>query len=150
MTFDQVQAELLKLEARSKGAMKLDIAGYTIEDRPLYIAKIGRGPERMWIQGRIHGNEPLGNDVGIEIIKSLLSRDKKLLDKMTFWVIPILQSRRQRAFLALERNRQCDGIEGSGGPEPQLVESGPGAGLFAAGIEGVLLGVGRVQAALCD
>jgi hypothetical protein len=89
MTFADVQAELLKLEARSKGAMQLDVAGYTVEGRELYIAKIGHGPQRMWIQGRIHGNEPLGNDVCIEIIKSLLSSDKKLLDEMTFWIIPM-------------------------------------------------------------
>ncbi len=88
MTFDEVEKELLKLEKRSKGAMKLDIAGYTLEGRPLYIAKIGHGPQRMWIQGRIHGNEPFGNDLGLEIIKSLLSKDKNLQDKMTFWIIP--------------------------------------------------------------
>ena len=88
MTFADVEKELFALQERSKGVMKLDVAGYTLEGRALYIAKIGQGPQRMWIQGRIHGNEPLGNDVCIEIIKSLLSSDKSLLDKMTFWIIP--------------------------------------------------------------
>ncbi|MEJ2364200.1 MAG: M14 family metallopeptidase [Deltaproteobacteria bacterium] len=88
MTFDEVEAELLKLEQRSKGLMALDIAGYTVEGRPLYIAKLGWGPERMWIQGRIHGNEPLGNDVCLQLIKSLLSRDRRILEEMTFWIIP--------------------------------------------------------------
>jgi hypothetical protein len=88
MTFDEVEAELIKLEQRSKGLMALDIAGYTLEGRPLYIAKLGWGPERMWIQGRIHGNEPLGNDACLEIIKSLLSSDRRLLEEMTFWIIP--------------------------------------------------------------
>ena len=73
----------------ARASCTLDIAGYTLEGRPLYIAKMGNGPQRMWIQGRIHGNEPLGNDVSIEIIKSLLSSDKRLLDKMTFWIIPM-------------------------------------------------------------
>ena len=88
MTFADVEKELFALQERSKGVIKLDVAGYTLENRPLYIAKMGQGPERMWIQGRIHGNEPLGNDVCIAIIKSLLSSDRKLLDKMTFWIIP--------------------------------------------------------------
>jgi hypothetical protein len=88
MAFEEVEKELLKLEARSKGVMQLDIAGYSREGRPLYIAKLGTGPERMWIQGRIHGNEPYGNDVCLEVIKSLLSSDKKILDKLTFWIIP--------------------------------------------------------------
>jgi hypothetical protein len=89
MTFADVEKALFGLEARSKGVMTLDIVGTTLENRPLYIAKLGHGPQRMWIQGRIHGNEPLGNDVCIEIIKSLLSSDKKLMDEMTFWIIPM-------------------------------------------------------------
>ena len=68
MTFDEVEAELLRIKQRSKGLMTLDIAGNTVEERPLYIAKLGWGPEKMWIQGQIHGNEPLGNDVCLEII----------------------------------------------------------------------------------
>ena len=94
MTFDEVEKELLALEKRSKGLLKVELAGnddypgYTIEGRPLYIAKIGHGPNRMWIQGRIHGNEPYGNDVCLEFIKSLLNSDKGLLDEMTFWIIP--------------------------------------------------------------
>ncbi len=35
MTFDEVEAELLKLEKRSKGLLVVDIAGYTQEDRPI-------------------------------------------------------------------------------------------------------------------
>jgi hypothetical protein len=88
MTFDEVEDELLKLEKRSKGLIEVDTAGYTLEGRPLYIAKIGWGPKKMWIQGRIHGNEPFGNNVCLELLKSLLSSDRKLLDEMTFWVIP--------------------------------------------------------------
>ena len=38
MTFDEAEDELLKLEKRSKGLIEVDIAGYTLEERPLYIA----------------------------------------------------------------------------------------------------------------
>ena len=105
MTYEQVEHELLLLEARSKGLMKLDIAGTTIEGRNLYIAKLGTGPDRMWIQGRIHGNEPLGNDVCLEIIKGLLSSDRPagqddLLDH------PHVQPRWRRAHLARQRQRE--------------------------------------------
>lgn len=88
MTFGEVEKELLDLETRGKGLLQVDIVGYTIENRPLYIAKIGDGPKKMWIQGRIHGNEPYGNDVCLEFIKSLLASDRRLLDEMTFWIIP--------------------------------------------------------------
>lgn len=94
MTFDEVEKELFALEKRSKGLLRVELAGnveypgYTLEGRPLYIAKIGNGPKKMWIQGRIHGDEPYGNDVCLEFLKSLLNKDKKLLEEMTFWVIP--------------------------------------------------------------
>jgi hypothetical protein len=88
MTFDEVEAELLKMEQRSKGLLVVEIAGYTQENRPLYIAKIGWGPVRMWIQGRIHGGEPFGNDVCLELIKSLLSKDRRILEELTLWIIP--------------------------------------------------------------
>ena len=88
MTFDEVEAELFTLESRSKGLIQIDIAGTTQEGRPLYIAKMGWGPVRMWIQGRIHGNEPFGNDVCLELIKSLLGRDRKVLEEITLWIIP--------------------------------------------------------------
>jgi murein tripeptide amidase MpaA len=88
MTFDQVEAELLKLEKRSKGLLELAIADYTQEGRPLYIARMGWGPVKIWVQGRIHGNEPFGNDVCLELIKSLLSKDRRILEEMTLWIIP--------------------------------------------------------------
>jgi hypothetical protein len=88
MTFEEVEAELFKLEKRSKGLMELEVVGYSEEGRPLYIAMLGWGPAKMWIQGRIHGNEPLGNDVCLEVIKRLLSGDKWILEKMSFWIIP--------------------------------------------------------------
>jgi hypothetical protein len=85
MTFEEVEEELFKLKKRSKDLLQVDIAGYTLEERPLYIAKIGWGPKKMWIQGRIHGNEPFGNNVCLEFLKSLLSKDKKLLDEEHYW-----------------------------------------------------------------
>ena len=83
MTFDEVEDELFKLKKRSKDLLQVDVAGYTLEGRPLYIAKIGWGSKKMWVQGRIHGNEPFGNNVCLEFLKSLLNKDKKLLEEMT-------------------------------------------------------------------
>ena len=44
MTFDEVEDELFKLKKRSKDLLQVDVAGYTLEGRPLYIAKIGCAP----------------------------------------------------------------------------------------------------------
>jgi len=88
MTPEEVGAELTRLESRSKNLLVVDTVGYTHSGRPLYIAKIGSGPIRMWIHGRIHGNEPFGNDVCLELVKSLLSKDRRILEEMTLWIIP--------------------------------------------------------------
>jgi hypothetical protein len=50
----------LALEARSGGALEVVELGTSGEGRTLYGARIGDGDTRMWIQGRIHGNEPYG------------------------------------------------------------------------------------------
>jgi hypothetical protein len=89
MTYEDVVKELMQLQARSGGAMTLESVGKTVEGRELYIAKLGTGAKRMWLQGRIHGNEPLGNDVALAVIKGLLSADRKLLQEMSFWIIPM-------------------------------------------------------------
>ncbi|HSH69874.1 MAG TPA: M14 family zinc carboxypeptidase, partial [Deferrisomatales bacterium] len=124
MTFDQVEAELLRLERRGKGLLVVDVAGHTLEGRPLYVAKIGWGPERMWIQGRIHGNEPYGNDVCLEIIKSLLSSDRRVLEEMTFWIIPSYNPDGSEAFwrgnaAGIDLNRNWWRDDGTDYSEPE-------------------------------
>ena len=46
MTFDEVKKELLALEKRSKDLIVVDIAGETLEERPLYIAKSDGVPRK--------------------------------------------------------------------------------------------------------
>jgi hypothetical protein len=54
MTFDEVRDELFKRKKRSKDLLQVDIARYTVEDRSLYISKIGWwfeenvDPDRWW------------------------------------------------------------------------------------------------------
>ncbi|MDH3216052.1 MAG: M14 family zinc carboxypeptidase [Candidatus Krumholzibacteria bacterium] len=102
------------------------MVGYTPEGRPLYIAKLGSGPERMWIQGRIHGDEPYGNDACLEIIKSLLGSGRRILEEMTFWIIPSYNPdgsehfwRRNANRIDLNRNWWRTG--GTGYSEPESI-----------------------------
>ncbi|PLT34590.1 M14 family zinc carboxypeptidase [Bacillus sp. V5-8f] len=96
---------LNKLEASSKGKMKLDIAGYsnlspdgyateTDMGHPLYVAKFGDADpnkKRILITTQIHGNEQIGTEAAIDIIQKLSSGGQEvdeILNKVSIWIMP--------------------------------------------------------------
>ncbi len=91
--------ELKKIERSSKGVKvstlsELGIPNATSErGQELYVATVGTGPNHVWVQGRIHGNEPFGTDATLELLKSLGSNGspkyKALRDHYTFHIIPM-------------------------------------------------------------
>ncbi|SFE52456.1 M14 family zinc carboxypeptidase [Alteribacillus iranensis] len=100
ITYDEMIKELNKLEKRSKGSleiMTLDEFGYepgkSEAGRDLYVAKIGEGDEKVWVQGRIHGNEPYGTESILEVMKKLVSNGsptyETLREEITFYFIPM-------------------------------------------------------------
>ncbi|MHA1375080.1 MAG: M14 family zinc carboxypeptidase [Promethearchaeota archaeon] len=89
--FFDIEKELYKLKEASNGLMDVKILGYSFEGRPLYAAVIGNGSSRMWIQGRIHGDEPDGAEAILDILKTLINdseKTKEVLSKITFMFIP--------------------------------------------------------------
>ncbi|MGW6174210.1 M14 family zinc carboxypeptidase [Arthrobacter sp. NPDC055138] len=100
LTYDDVVKELRKLEKTSRfgvDAFTLEEAGTQVnkseQGRDLWVATVGNGAEDVWIQGRIHGNEPYGTDSILTLLKDLGtngSSDYQLLrDKFTFHFIPM-------------------------------------------------------------
>ncbi|MFF2272978.1 M14 family zinc carboxypeptidase [Agromyces sp. NPDC058136] len=100
LDYDDLVAELGKLEKTSRfglDAFTLAEAGMAVNTtesgRDLYVATVGSGPENVWLQGRIHGNEPYGTDSLLAVLKELGtngSPDWQLLrDSYTFHVIPM-------------------------------------------------------------
>jgi len=94
-SMEELEKELFNIEARAKGRMEVEIAGYTTTGLPLYLVKFGEAePEkiRVLIEGQIHGGEPLGAEASIEVIKQLASSGNpdidEILDKLTIWIIP--------------------------------------------------------------
>lgn len=93
-------AELEKLERTSRfgvDVFTLAEAGTAVnateQGRDLYVATVGEGPEPVWLQGRIHGNEPYGTESLLAVLKELGtngSPDWTLLrETYTFHVIPM-------------------------------------------------------------
>ncbi|RHW43445.1 hypothetical protein D1B31_01935 [Neobacillus notoginsengisoli] len=96
-TIEELGKELEKIEARSKGRMKLEVAGYSNKNRPIYVAKFGEpsaSKTGIMIQSAIHGDEEAHIISTIELIKTLANSGNKevveMLDKLTIYVVPML------------------------------------------------------------
>ncbi|MEV6691485.1 M14 family zinc carboxypeptidase [Micromonospora sp. NPDC051196] len=110
----EVSAEMHAMAARSKGALRIEEIGRSGRDRPLEIAFIGTGETRVWIQGRIHGNEPYGAEASLDFLKTLVSGGKhaqEVLKNISFAIIPIYnpdgfeEYRRQDSVHRIDLNR---------------------------------------------
>ena len=100
VTYDDLIAELDRLERTSNYGLDVTTlaevgteVSTSEQGRDLYVATVGDGPEAVWLQGRIHGNEPYGTESLLAVLKELGtngSPDWKLLrETYTFHVVPM-------------------------------------------------------------
>lgn len=63
------------------------------QGRELYVATVGTGARHLWIQGRIHGDEPYGLDSLMTVLKSLVSSGnptyRQIREQFTIHFIPV-------------------------------------------------------------
>lgn len=107
----EVESTLHSLAARSKGALRIEEIGRSGQGRPLQVAYIGTGQTRVWIQGRIHGNEPYGAEAALDFLKTLVSGGKhvrEVLEKITFAIIPLYNPDGYEAFQRQEQVHRID------------------------------------------
>ncbi|WP_243297360.1 M14 family zinc carboxypeptidase [Bacillus litorisediminis] len=94
MTNEELFERLQQLQEQSKGKMELDIAGYSNEGSPLYVAKYGDNDpnkKKLLIYTQIHGNEPLGTEAVVELMQKFNSGGQEineLLDQVSVWIMP--------------------------------------------------------------
>jgi hypothetical protein len=99
-TYADLIAELERIEKTSRfgvDVFTLAEAGTEVstseQGRDLYVATVGDGDEHVWLQGRIHGNEPYGTESLLAVLKEMGtngSPDWTLLrETYTFHVIPM-------------------------------------------------------------
>ncbi|WP_421385203.1 M14 family zinc carboxypeptidase [Bacillus salacetis] len=94
MTNEELEKKLQQLESSSQGKMKLDIAGYSNNGHPLYVAKYGDNDpskKRVLIYTQIHGNEVLGTEAAMDIMQKFNSGGKEInemLDEVSVWIMP--------------------------------------------------------------
>lgn len=99
-TYADLIAELERIEKTSRfgvDVFTLAEAGTEVstseQGRDLHVATVGDGDEHVWLQGRIHGNEPYGTESLLAVLKEMGtngSPDWTLLrETYTFHVIPM-------------------------------------------------------------
>lgn len=100
MGYDDMINVLNRLEAESNGQLEVfTLDEYGIDNafseagRDLYVAKIGNGDKTVWVQGRIHGNEPYGTNTVLRTIENLMNASDeqyaKVMEEMTIYFIPM-------------------------------------------------------------
>lgn len=100
LTYEDMIAELNKLESNSRypvDVFTLEEAGTEVnkseQGRDLYVATVGDGPEDVWVQGRIHGNEPYGAESILTLLKDLGTNGsaeyQQIRDAFTIHFIPM-------------------------------------------------------------
>jgi len=88
---------LRQIESRSRGRLAVEVTGQSATGWPIYLAKLGEpsaDKHNVFIQGQIHGDEPLGSEAAVQLIQELaLSRSQQveqILAETTVWIIPRL------------------------------------------------------------
>jgi hypothetical protein len=88
---------LRQIEARSRGRLAVEVAGRSATGWPIYLAKLGEpsaSKQGVFIQGQIHGDEPLGSEASVQLIQELaLSNSpqvEQILAETTVWIVPRL------------------------------------------------------------
>jgi hypothetical protein len=95
-SMEELQKKLFNIYARSKGRMEVEVAGETTLGFPIHLVKFGEADDqekiKVLIEAQIHGNEPLGVEVCLELIKQLAASGnkdiKEVLEELTIWIIP--------------------------------------------------------------
>jgi hypothetical protein len=96
VTYEEMIKKLNNLENKSKGKVDvftLDDYGKSEQGNSIYVAKVGDGPKKIWVQAQIHGNEKLVTEAALQMLKTLSSNGsadiKTILEESTLYVIPM-------------------------------------------------------------
>ncbi|WP_282140449.1 M14 family zinc carboxypeptidase [Cytobacillus oceanisediminis] len=96
LSYEDVVKTLKGIEQTSKGKVEvftLDRFGKSEQGRSIYVAKVGTGEKKIWIQAQIHGNEKLVTEAALQLLKTYASNNSKevqtVLEESTLYFIPM-------------------------------------------------------------
>lgn len=96
LSYEEVVKTLNGIEQTSKGKVEvftLDRFGKSEQGRSIYVAKVGTGEKKIWVQAQIHGNEKLVTEAALQLLKTYASNNSKevqtVLEESTLYFIPM-------------------------------------------------------------
>jgi len=139
--------QLRQLERRARGVVRvttlaeIGTAESTSEQgRDLHVAIVGHGPRHVWLQGRIHGNEPYGLDATMDVIHSLATSGapqwRRMREEFTVHAIPVYNpdgsEMNTRATTLWDRAADAPLLDARGRPRTVDLNRDWGVGRFVA------------------
>jgi len=90
-----LERELSRLVALYPDQVRVEEVGRSFEDRPVHLLTIGRGPAKVLLWARMHGDEPTATPALVDIAHALLDHAdepdaRAILDGLTLLMIPML------------------------------------------------------------
>lgn len=100
-TYDDMIRELRRIERTSGGRVAVRTLAEigtaetrSEQGRDLYAAQVGEGSTHVWIQGRIHGDEPYGVDASLAVLSALGTSGQadyeRLREEFTVHILPMV------------------------------------------------------------
>jgi hypothetical protein len=91
-SYEQLTEKLMRIEARAGGLVEVESVAVTINDRDVWLVKIG-DPDNtpVLVITQQHGNEPHGTEAALDIIKKLAGDEDEaamILDELYVLIIP--------------------------------------------------------------
>jgi hypothetical protein len=95
VTHARVEAEIDRLEALGSSRLRREVAGLSVEGRPLHHLTIGHGPMPILLWSQMHGDEPTATSALLDLCQWLLTHAEepvpaRMLERLTLHVVPML------------------------------------------------------------
>ncbi|GAA2525263.1 M14 family zinc carboxypeptidase [Streptomyces koyangensis] len=87
----ELSAELRTLAERHPHTLDVETIGRSVDGRPLYTATAGTGPRKLLILTQMHGDEPLGTEAALRMLKKVAGPGRaarELREEVTIKVVP--------------------------------------------------------------
>ena len=68
---EELARQLLDLQVRSRGEVQVTPIGASNQQRPVWSARVGHGPQRILYVTQQHGDEPLGTPAALEFLREV-------------------------------------------------------------------------------
>jgi predicted deacylase len=110
-TYEELVKDLRQIEQQTQGRVSLQTVGRSNEGRDLFLAKVGRGPTTILYITQQHGDEPLGTEAALQLLRQLGQGGAwdPILDRVTLLVVPRVNPDGAERFWRQNFDPDCSG-----------------------------------------